>query len=106
MISTRLGRGGIPGQPRPADMNKIVIDFSGGPLESLKKKDPVKLVVGAARGKIDNDYTLQIVGTKNWRAFFDIAVDGAEPVDIRAYLRLGDKPLTETWLYQYIPFTW
>jgi periplasmic glucans biosynthesis protein len=106
VIATRLGRGGIPGQPRPADRNKIVIDFAGGPLEGLKKKDPVKLVVNTARGKIDNDYTLQIVGTKNWRAFFDIAVDGPDPVDIRAYLRLGDKPLTETWLYQYIPFTW
>jgi len=105
-IATRLGRGGIPGQPRPADKNKIVIDFAGGPLEELKKADPVKLVVSAARGKIDNDYTLQVVGTTHWRAFLDIAVEGPEPVDIRAYLRLGDKTLTETWLYQYIPFTW
>ena len=30
------------------------------------------------------------------------------PVDIRVYLRLGDQALTETWLYQYIPYyrTW
>jgi glucans biosynthesis protein len=66
----------------------------------------VELVVNAARGRVDNDYTLQIVGTKNWRAFFDIAVEGNEPVDIRAFLRLGDLALTETWLFQYIPFAW
>ena len=106
VVATRLGRGGIPGQPRPKDKNKIVIDFAGGPLEDLKQDDPVKLIVGAARGKIDNDYSLQVVGTKHWRGFFDIAMDGREPVDIRAFLRLGGKALTETWLYQYIPFEW
>jgi glucans biosynthesis protein len=104
VIATRVGRGGIPGQPRPKDKKKIVIDFAGGPLEDLKKGDPVQLIVDAARGTIDGDYVLQVVGTKHWRAFFDIAVDGAAPVDIRAFLRYNDKPLSETWLFQFIPF--
>ena len=47
---------------------------------------------------------LQVVGTKNWRAFFDLEVDGNDPVNLRLYLQLGDKTLTETWLYQYHPF--
>ena len=104
VIATRVGRGGIPGQPRPEDKKKIVIDFAGGPLDDLKKGDRVQLIVDAARGTIDGDYTLQIVGTKHWRAFFDIAVDGDGPVDIRAFLRYEDRPLTETWLFQFIPF--
>jgi glucans biosynthesis protein len=104
VIATRVGRGGIPGQPRPKDKKKIVIDFAGGPLEDRKKGDPVQLIVDAARGAIDGDYTLQVVGTRHWRAFFDIAVDGDAPVDIRAFLRYGDRPLTETWLFQFIPF--
>ncbi len=104
VIATRVGRGGIPGQPRPQDKKKIVIDFAGGPLEDLKKGDPVQLIVDAARGTIDGDYTLQVVGTRHWRAFFDIAVDGSAPVDIRAFLRYNDRPLTETWLFQFIPF--
>jgi glucans biosynthesis protein len=104
VIATRVGRGGIPGQPRPKDKKKIVIDFAGGPLEDLKKGDPVQLIVDSARGTIDGDYTLQVVGTKHWRAFFDIDVDGGDPVDIRAFLRLGDRPLTETWLFQFISF--
>jgi glucans biosynthesis protein len=104
VVSTRLGRGGIPGQPRPKGKKKIVIDFVGGPLEELKKDDPVKLVVSSSGGTIDGDYVLQVVGTTGWRAFFDIAADGSGPIDIRAYLRLEDKTLTETWLYQFIPF--
>jgi glucans biosynthesis protein len=104
VISTRLGRGGIPGQPRPKDKKKIVIDFVGGPLEELKKNDPVKLVVSSSGGIIDGEYVLQVVGTTGWRAFLDIAAEGNAPIDIRAYLRLEDKTLTETWLYQFIPF--
>jgi glucans biosynthesis protein len=34
---------------------------------------------------------------------FDVDVAGADPVDIRVFLRKGDQPLTETWLYQYFP---
>jgi periplasmic glucans biosynthesis protein len=30
-------------------------------------------------------------------------VAGPEPVDMRTFLRKGDQPLTETWLYQYFP---
>ena len=40
----------------------------------------------------------------HWRAQFDLTVDGRAPVDMRLYLRSGDQTLTETWLYQYLPF--
>jgi glucans biosynthesis protein len=101
---TRLGRGGIPGQPRPEGARKFVIDFEGGPLVELRKADEVKPIITASRGKVDNDYALQVVGTRNWRAFFDLYVEGDEPVELRCFLRLDRRTLTETWLYQYIPF--
>ena len=101
---TRVGRGGIPGQPRPEGSRKFVIDFEGGPLADLEKLDEVEPVIDASRGGIDNAYALQIVGTRNWRAFFDLYVDGEAPVDLRCFLRLGERTLTETWLYQYFPF--
>ena len=47
--------------------------------------------------------TFQVVTTKKWRVRFDLNVDGDEPVDLRCFLQLGDKALTETWLYQYFP---
>jgi glucans biosynthesis protein len=40
----------------------------------------------------------------HWRAQFDFSVDGVEPVEMRVFLRAGDKILSETWLYQYHPF--
>ena len=39
----------------------------------------------------------------HWRLFFDLKVDGAEPVDMRAFLRQGAQTLTETWLYLFEP---
>jgi glucans biosynthesis protein len=40
---------------------------------------------------------------ERWRALFDLDVTGSEPVDLRAYLKLGDRALTETWIYQHFP---
>ena len=88
----------------PPHKTKIVIDFAGGPLENLDKTAPVQLMLNASSGKIENDYVLQVVGTQHWRAFFDIEAENMNPVDIRIYLRLGDQALTETWIYQYIPY--
>jgi len=105
-ISTRIGRGGIPGRPRPEGSRKFVIDFAGGMLESLTKQDKVVAEVTHSRGEISNRYALQVVGTKIWRAFFDLQADGVEPVELRCFLRLGDQALTETWLYQYLPFSY
>jgi glucans biosynthesis protein len=60
-------------------------------------------VVSASRGRIDNGYVIRIVGTNRWRAAFDLHADGREPIGLRAYLRLGEQTLGETWLYQYFP---
>ncbi|MEM7023440.1 MAG: glucan biosynthesis protein [Pseudomonadota bacterium] len=103
VIHTRLGNGGVPGQPRPANTRKFVIDFEGGPLEKLEKLDEVMPIVTTTRGTIDNVYALQIVGTSRWRAFFDLRADGSEPINLRCYLRLDDFPLSETWIYEYVP---
>jgi len=99
---TRIGIGGIPGQPRPKDTVKFVIDFSGGPLRELEQRYDVTTVASASRGTIDNAVALKVVGTPRWRASFDLFSEGGEPVDLRCYLRLGDRTLTETWLYQYV----
>ena len=39
-----------------------------------------------------------------WRATFDLTVQGTEPVEMRCYLRLKNEVLSETWLYQHHPF--
>ncbi|HEX4178131.1 MAG TPA: glucan biosynthesis protein, partial [Rhizomicrobium sp.] len=104
VVATRLGVGGIPGQtPPPRDKRKFVVDFTGGPLMQMQQRYDVKPVVSASHGKIDNSYVIKVVGTDLWRAFFDLQTEGNAPVDLRMFLRLGDKTLSETWIYQYFP---
>ena len=104
VVATRRGRGGIPGQsPWPRDRKKFVVDFTGGPLNELKQRFDITPVVTTSRGKIDGAYVLKVVGTDRWRALFDLQVEGSGPVDLRLFLKLGGKTLSETWIYQYFP---
>jgi glucans biosynthesis protein len=104
VVATRLGRGGIPGaNPWPRDTTKFVVDFTGGPLASMAQRYDVKPVVGASRGTVSDGYVVKVVGTDRWRALFDLKHTGTAPVDLRLFLRLDGKTLSETWLYQYFP---
>lgn len=108
VVATRLGRAGIPGQheKRPPHGRKIVIDFRGGPLAELEQRYDLEVVVQASRGTIQNRHALKVVGTDRWRGSFDLLVEGSQPVDLRCYLRLGERTLTETWMYQFLPDTY
>ncbi|WP_333794947.1 glucan biosynthesis protein [Hyphomicrobium sp.] len=104
--ATQTGIGGRPGQPRPQGVRKFVVDFQGAAFEKLGRDDGVEIVVTPSRGELSNAYCHPVVGQRlRWRAFFDLAATGTEPVDIRMFLRLGDRALTETWVYQYFPET-
>jgi glucans biosynthesis protein len=105
VVSTRIGRGGVPGKEKRDDRNakKFVIDFTGGPLADMKARFDVTPVVTLSRGKMRDGYVIKVVGTDRWRALVDVDVDGKDPLTLRCFLRLGDKTLTETWLYQYFP---
>ncbi len=104
VVATRIGRGGIAGRPRPAGVRKFMIDFAGGDLDRLGRNDGVRPVVSAARGRIDNAYALPIVGAPAWRVGFDLDVAGSEAVDLRCFLERAGASLSETWLFQYVPF--
>lgn len=101
--ATRIGRGGVPGQPIPKDQWKFVIDFQGGPLAAMAARYDVKPVVTLSRGTLDNPYVIKVVGTDLWRGFFDVIAPGEAPLDLRCYLKLGEDTLSETWLYQFFP---
>ena len=75
VMATRLGRGGVPGQPAPTDKDKLkfVVDFAGGPLAQMAPRYDVQPVVTASRGKVTDAYVIKVVGTENWRALFDLA---------------------------------
>jgi glucans biosynthesis protein len=98
------GMGGRPGQKRPEGVRKFVIDWQGPVLAGLGRDAGVELVATLSRGTVTNAYAYPVVGQgERWRALFDVSAAGAEPVDMRAFLRRGELPLTETWMYQYFP---
>ncbi|MFC4520967.1 glucan biosynthesis protein [Cupriavidus pinatubonensis] len=105
-VATRMGNGGQPGQPRPKGVRKFMVEFKGAPLEQLPFGVKPEAVLTASRGKFSYVFTEAVPNgvPGHWRAQFDLTADGKEPVDLRLFLRLDGKPLSETWLYQYHPF--
>jgi periplasmic glucans biosynthesis protein len=63
-------------------------------------------VLWASRGQFSYVFTEPVPDdvAGHWRAQFDLAVAGTEPVELRLYLRSGEQTLSETWAYQYHPF--
>ena len=106
-VATQLGRGGQPGLPRPPGVRKFMVEFLGGPLEKLPFGVKPQMALWSSRGHFtDYQYTEAVPdGVKgHWRAQFDLVVDGADPVEMRCFLKNGDELLSETWAFQYHPF--
>ncbi|WP_420991730.1 glucan biosynthesis protein [Cupriavidus sp. 30B13] len=106
-VATRLGNGGQPGQPRPQGVRKFMVEFKGAPLEKLPSGTRPEAVLTSSRGTFSRVFAEAVPDgvAGHWRAQFDLSVDGKDPVDMRLFLRLDGKPLSETWLYQYHPFS-
>jgi periplasmic glucans biosynthesis protein len=104
-VATRMGAGGVPGQPRPEDQIKVAIDFAGAALEGLTVEDGIEPHVSAGPAEVINPYVLPVVGQENtWRLVFDLKAPGEiDTLDVRAYLDHEGAPLTETWLAQLHP---
>jgi glucans biosynthesis protein len=104
-VATRLGRGGGRGRPHPPGVRKFVVEFLGGPLTGLADDARPEPVLWASRGTFVYSNTEKVPdGIPGlWRAEFDLAVDGHDPVEVRLFMRSADQVLTETWLYQYNP---
>jgi periplasmic glucans biosynthesis protein len=104
-LATRLGNGGQAGTMRPKGVRKFVIEFLGEPLARLPFNAIPEPVLWASRGTLSNVRAEPVPDEVpgHWRAEFDLAATGPEPVELRCFLRRGADTLSETWLYQYHP---
>ncbi len=104
VMATYTGIGGIPGQPRPENTTRFVVDYRGGEVGALERGDAGP-VVDLSRGEVTLADAHPVVGQPGlYRAFFDARIEGTDPVDMRMYVKGGDdRALTETWLYQHFP---
>lgn len=108
-IGTWTGIAGPPGlsfKERDANKVKVVIDFKGACFDGLDRASGVELVVDVSHGIATDTANYPVVGEPHrWRAMFDVEATGADPADLRAYLRFNGRALTETWMYQLNPIT-
>jgi len=104
-VATRLGRGGQPGQPRPQGVQKFVVEFQGGPLEQLPFGVVPEVVLSAPSGHFSYVFAEAVPDgvSGHWRAQFDFTPASKDAVDLRLFLRSGERALSETWLYQFRP---
>ena len=71
----------------------------------LAEKAEVEAVINVSRGELENVSTRPLRSVQGYRVTFDVKSigEGAAPIDLRMYLRLGRQALSETWLYQWSP---
>jgi glucans biosynthesis protein len=105
VVATRTGLGGVVGQKRRYFSWRFVVDFAGGHLSMLGKDVKVEPVITASRGQVEITAARPLDAVRGYRATFDLKPtdDSLAPVNLRLYLRADGQPLTETWLYQWIP---
>lgn len=98
-ISTRISA--IPYMPQA---RKFVLDFSGSPELDSTPVNSLTLEVSASNAKILGKTLMKNTQANMRRAVFDVLPeDPSKPVELRCFLKTVQKPLTETWTYQWLP---
>ena len=101
LAQTAATRVGMGGSPPDGESRKFVIDFEGGQAKDLPADAPVEAAVVIGNGELTQLSTRKNDVTGGWRVTFDLHPAGGDPVELRCTLRLGDKALSETWVYQW-----
>jgi glucans biosynthesis protein len=104
-IATRTGIGGTVGQQRRYYSWHFAVDFAGGELAALGKDAEVEAAITTSRGVTEHVTAHFVPEFDGYRALFDLRPtdESIEPIDLRLYLRIHGRPLTETWIYQWTP---
>jgi glucans biosynthesis protein len=79
---------------------RFIIDFGGGELEYyLPDPEKVQIVPSISNGRILRTWLIPNTKSRGFRAGIDVAVDKGQSADIRAFLKSGNRALTETWTF-------
>lgn len=101
VVRTRIGWGAVPGmaEPPPRSKRQFIVDFEGPSLARLGEDLPVEPVLDASAGDIEDLSASRLPANGRWRVSFKLSPEEAKPTDMRLYLELRGKRLTETWNY-------
>jgi periplasmic glucans biosynthesis protein len=96
VVQSRIGRGFAE---LADDEQQFIVDFTGPSLADLPPDAAVEAVVSSpVNGEVLESNAYRVEATGDWRMAVRIRqVNRAETTELRAFLRLGDDVLTETW---------
>jgi glucans biosynthesis protein len=88
------------GEQAPANATRFIVDFVGGDLEyHLAQPDTVQVVPSATNARITRTFLVPNTQSRGFRAGIDVVGEAGQTVDLRAFLRTGNRALTETWTF-------
>jgi len=105
VVATRTGIGGVIGRPRTDFSWRFVVDFAGGELAALGDEQAVEPVITASTGEVRVPAARALREIDGYRVSFDVRPPENESrsIDLRLFLHVHGRALTETWLYQWTP---
>ena len=105
VVNTFTGLGGVVGQRREYFSQRFVVDFAGGLFPMLGGETTVEPVITTSAGRVEITSARPQHAIDGYRAMFDVVPpDGSsEPINLKVYLAIDGRPVTETWVYQWTP---
>jgi glucans biosynthesis protein len=108
VIGSRNGWGWIPGSPDkpPASVRQFTVDFQGGELAQLAAAQPIEAELSVDRGAARQVTVSKLSDLDVWRVAFKLhPADRDQKVNMRLFLKLRDRRVSETWNYLWDPAT-
>lgn len=101
---TRIGGDALPGQAgaAPRSRRRFVVDFVGGELGALTADDSIGALLVASTGAA-SEPVVQPLPSEGYRATFTLEPAGDAPADLRLFLEVPGRRVTETWSYLHVP---
>lgn len=79
---------------------RFIIDFSGGDLGYyINDAEKVQIVPTTTKGKIVRTFLIPNPKIDGFRAGIDVQLEKGQSTDLRAFLKSGNRALTETWTF-------
>jgi glucans biosynthesis protein len=101
VAKTFIGDGNVIGGGKVPNAYRIILDFTGGPLDKLSSDAPVKGQVTALdSGELLEHFVEYHEQIKGWRLSILAKPAQNKPLHLRAFLNADTTTLTETWTYR------
>ncbi len=105
VMRTRIGWAAMLGQPNPPPKSKrqFIVDFQGDNLAHIAKQADVQANITLSSGKKSELTVTRLPGPDQMRVSFKLDPEQGQPVDMRLFLSLHGKPISEVWNYVWLP---